>query len=252
MTNTPRETRVLDAVVSLVDSLLDDFDVVDLLTELTERCAELLDVASAGLLLADPLQQLRLLAATSEQARDLELFQLQADQGPCVECYATGQPVSVADLQAATDRWPRFVPAALDAGFASVHAVPMRAAGIVLGALGLFGTRPGELNEADLLVGQTLAHIACVAILQEHAPTPSTVMPQLRSALTRRVVVEQAKGFLRESLDVSVEDAFKLLRTYARTNGEHLTEVARRLMTERQARPALLAAISEFAGARPQ
>ncbi len=252
VTDTPRETRVLDAVVSLVDSLLDDFDVVDLLTELTERCAELLDVSAAGLLLADPLQQLRLLAATSEQARDLELFQLQADQGPCVECYATGQPVSVADLQAETSRWPRFVPAALEAGFASVHAVPMRAAGIVLGALGLFGTRPGELNDADLLVGQTLAHIACVAILQEHAPTPSTVMPQLRSALTRRVVVEQAKGFLRESLDVSVEDAFTLLRTYARTNGEHLTEVARRLMTERQSRPALLAAISEFAAARPQ
>ena len=205
MTEMPRETRVLDAVVSLVDSLLDDFDVVDLLTELTERCAELLDVESAGLLLADPLEQLRLLAATSEETRELELFQLQADEGPCMDCYSSGQPVSVADLQAEADRWPRFVPAALDAGFASVHAVPMRAAGIVLGALGLFGTRPGELDDADLLVGQTLAHIASVAILQEHAPTPSTVMPQLRSALTSRILVEQAKGFLRESLDVSVE-----------------------------------------------
>jgi GAF domain-containing protein len=249
MTETPRETRVLDAVVSLVDSLLVDFDVVDLLTELTERCAQLLDIESAGILLADPLEQLRLLAATSEQARDLELFQLQADQGPCVDCYATGQPVSVADLKAATERWPRFVPAALDAGFASVHAVPMRAAGIVLGALGLFGTRPGELNEADLLVGQTLAHIASVAILQESAPTPAAVMPQLRSALIRRVLVEQAKGFLRESLDVSVEEAFRLLRTYARTHGDHLTEVARRLMTDRQSRPELLAAISELATA---
>ena len=141
MTETPRETQVLDAVVSLVDSLLDDFDVVDLLTELTERCADLLDVAAAGLLLADPLEQLRLLAATSEQARELELFQLQADEGPCVDCYLTGQPVSVADLHGAARRWPRFVPAALDAGFASVHAVPMRAAGIVLGALGLFGSQ---------------------------------------------------------------------------------------------------------------
>jgi GAF domain-containing protein len=251
MTDTPRETRVLDAVVSLVDTLLVDFDVVDLLTELTQRCAQLLDIESAAILLADPLGQLRLLAATSEQARDLELFQLQADQGPCVDCYATGQPVSVADLQAATERWPRFVPAALDAGFASVHAVPMRAAGIVLGALGLFGTRSGELNDADLLVGQTLAHIASVAILQEDAPTPATVMPQLRSALTRRVLVEQAKGFLRESLDVSVEKAFQLLRTYARTHGEHLTEVARRLMTERQSRPALLAAMSELAATPP-
>jgi GAF domain/ANTAR domain len=247
VTDTPRETRVLDAVVTLVDSLLHDFDVVDLLTDLTERCADLLDIAAAGFLLADPLQQLRLLAATSEQARELELFQLQAEEGPCVDCFSTGRPVSVADLTQARERWPRFVPAALDAGFASVHAVPMRAAGIVLGALGLFGTRPGALTDADLLVGQTLTHIACVAILQEHPPTPSTVIPLLRAALTHRVVVEQAKGFLRESLGVSVEEAFQLLRMYSHTHGRHLTEVARRLMTEPGSRPEILAAMSEMA-----
>ena len=247
VTDTPRETRVLAAVVSLVDSLLDDFDVVDLVTELTERCADLLDIAAAGFLLVDPLGRLRLLAATSGQTRELELFQLQADEGPCVECYATGQPVSVADLQAETSRWPRFVPAALEAGFASVHAVPMRAAGIVLGALGLFGTRPGELTEADLLVGQTLAHIACVAILQEHAPTPSTVIPQLRSALAHRIVVEQAKGFLRERFDISIDEASSLLRRYARTHNDHLTDVARQLMGEPSSRPALLERMTELA-----
>ena len=246
MTETPRETRVLEAVVSLVDTLLEDFDVVDLLTELTHRCADLLDVASAGFLLADPLEQLRLLAATSEQARELELFQLQADEGPCVDCYDTGQPVSVADLRAAAARWPRFVPAALDAGFASVHAVPMRAAGISLGALGLFGARPGTLTDADLLVAQTLTHIACVAILQERAPTPSTVMPQLRAAIASRVIVEQAKGFLRERLDVSIEEAFALLRAYARIHREHLTDVARRLLSEKHSRPELLAGISQL------
>lgn len=246
MTGAPRETRLLDAVVSIVDSLLDDFDVVDLLTGLTERCTELLDIEAAGFLLADPLNKLRLLAATSEQTRELELFQLQADEGPCVDCYSTGRPVSVADIQGASQRWPQFVPAAVDAGFASVHAVPMRAAGIVLGALGLFGTHRGELNDADLRVGQTLTHIACVAILQEHAPTPSTVMPQLRSALTGRVVVEQAKGLLRELLDVSVENAFRLLRTYARANGEHLTDVARRLMTDRYSRLLIVAELDEL------
>jgi hypothetical protein len=251
MTGTPRETRVLDAVVSIVDSLLDDFDVVDLLTGLTERCSELLDIEAAGFLLADPLNKLRLLAATSEQARELELFQLQADEGPCVDCYNTGQPVSVADIQGALQRWPRFVPAAVDAGFASVHAVPMRAAGIVLGALGLFGTHRGELNDADLLVGQTLTHIASVAILQEHPPTPSTVMPQLRSALTGRVVVEQAKGLLRQLLDVSVQDAFTLLRTYARANGEHLTDVARRLMTDRYSRLLIVAELDELRAGPP-
>ncbi|TGD84454.1 ANTAR domain-containing protein [Mycolicibacterium sp. CH28] len=243
-----RETRVLSAVVSLVDSLLDDFDVVDLLTELTERCAELLDVASAGFLLADPLQRLHLLAATSEQTRELELFQLQAEEGPCIECYRTGEPVLIADIATQIDRWPRFVPAAIEAGFASVHAVPMRAAGAVLGALGLFGTRPGELSEADQLVGQTLAHIACVAVLQEHPPTLSTVVSPLRSALASRVLIEQAKGFLSEMLGVPVDHAFRLMRTYSRMRGEHLTDVARQLMRNRHTRPELVRALTEMVG----
>lgn len=246
MTEASREARVLEAVVSLVDRVLVDFDVLDLLTELTERCAQLLDIAAAGFLLADPFDQLRVVAATTEQARDMELFQLQADQGPCVECFLSGQPVSVADLASAAQRWPRFVPAARAAGFASVHAVPMRAAGLVLGTLGLFGTETGELAERDLLVAQTLAHLACVATVQGQAPTPSIVMPRLRSALTDRVVVEQAKGFLHELLEVSLQDAFVLLRTYARANGKHLSDVARQLMTDRMSRPTMVAEMSEL------
>ncbi|WP_193045644.1 GAF and ANTAR domain-containing protein [Mycolicibacterium baixiangningiae] len=246
MTDASRETRVLDAVVTLVDSLLDDFDIVDLLTDLTERCADLLDIAAAGFLLADPLNRLRLLAATTDQVHALELFQLQSDEGPCVDCFRSGQPVSVADLTTAAQRWPRFVAAAREAGFASVHAVPMRAGGTVLGALGLFGTHPGVLDEADLLVSQALAHVACVAILQEHPPTPATVLPQLRSALTSRMVVEQAKGFVREIFDVPVEEAFTLLRTYARSRGEHLTDVARALMGDRTSRPVIVSALSDM------
>jgi ANTAR domain/GAF domain len=247
MTDTAREARVLDAVVSLVDSLLDDFDVVDLLTELTERCADLLAVEAAGFLLAEPLGQLRLLAATSKQTRELEVLELHVDEGPGVECFASGHPVSVADLSAESGRWPRFVPAALGAGIVSVHALPMRAAGIVLGSLGLFGNHIGRLNESDLLLGQTLAHVACVAILQEHPPTPATVIPQLRSALTSHVVVEQAKGFLRQRLGLSVDDAFALLRRYARTHGEHLTDVARQLISDPGARPALIHKMTQLA-----
>lgn len=145
-------------------------------------------------------------------------------EGPCPDCYASGERVSVADLRDEAHRWPRFVPAATDAGFASVHAVPLRAAGMVLGALGLFGTEVGELNPADLTLGQALAHIATVAIVQEHAPTPDAVLPRLRSALASGIVVEQAKGFLGASLNVSVDDAFTLLRAYAHRHGEHLTE----------------------------
>jgi hypothetical protein len=249
MPNGDREASVLDAVVALVDSLLDDFDVVDLLAELTEQCAQLLDIESAGLLLADPRRQLHLVAATSDRTEELELFQLQADEGPCLDCFGSGEPVSTADLRTAADRWPRFVSAAADAGFASVHAVPMRAAGTVLGALGLFGTSIGELNEADLLVGRSLAHVASVAIVQEHAPTPEVVLPHLRSALAGRVVVEQAKGFLCERLDITVSEAFTLLRGYARSSGTHLTELARALMSEPEARPALLVALREHAAA---
>ncbi|MGQ9351453.1 GAF and ANTAR domain-containing protein [Mycolicibacterium gilvum] len=247
MTEHERQTQVLDVVGSFVDRLLVDFDVVDLLTELTESCAELLDVAAAGFLLADAFGKLSLLAATTEQARDLEVLQLQAEQGPCLDCYATGEPISVADVHFAAARWPVFVPAAVNDGFSAVHAVPMRAAGDVLGTFGLFGVRPGELTDGDRLIAQTLAHIACVAILQEQAPTPATIIPQLRNAFSSRVVVEQAKGFLREILDVSIDEAFKVLRGYSRAHGEHLTDVARRLMTDRYTRPVLVAAITEFA-----
>ena len=187
-------------MVSLVDSLLDDFDVVDLLTELTERCADLLDVAAAGFLLADPLDQLRLLAATSEQTRELELFSCMPTRARAWTAMPPAHPISVADVQHRIRAVAAVRPGRAEAGFASVHAVPMRAAGIVLGLpLACSAPEPASLNEADLLVGQTLAHVACVAILQEHPPTPATVLPQLRSALTSRIVVEQAKGFLRET-----------------------------------------------------
>lgn len=240
MTETTRETRVMSAVLSLVDSLLDDFDVVDLLTELTGHCAQLLDIASAGLLLAGPRGQLCLMAATSEATHDLELFQLQADEGPCLDCYTTGEPVSVAELADVRDRWPSFVAAATDAGFASVHAIPMRAAGTVLGALGLFGTETGKLNDADLILAQALTHVACVAILSERAPDPDAFGPRLRNVVAGRTVIEQAKGFLHERLTVSVEDGFAVLRGYARTHGEHMTDVARRLLTVRDDRAAIL------------
>ena len=243
-----REARVLDAVVSLVDSLLHDFDLVELLTQLSERCVEVLDVASAGLLLGDQQHQLHLMAATSEKTRELELFQLQADEGPCLDCYLSGRRVSVADLQSERHRWPRFAEAAKGAGFASVHAVPMRAAGLVLGAMGLFGTSAGELDPADLAVAQTLAHIATVAIMQEHAPSPDAVLPQLHVALTSRIFVEQAKGFLRERLGVTVDEAFALMRNYARTQNRHLTESARSLVLDRAARPAILDGIAGLAG----
>lgn len=228
--DTSRESRVLGAVVTLVDSLLDDFDVVELLTDLTEHCAQLLDVKAAGLLLAGRRRDLHLMAATSRRSRDLEVFQLQSDEGPCLDCFTAGEPVLAPDLTSERERWPNFVAAATDAGFESVHAVPVRAAGTVLGTLGLFGDRVGTLNDADLLVARTLAHVACVAILQDLPPTPDTVIPPLQAALADRIIVDQATGFVSERLDVTLEDAFALLRRYARTRAQHLTDTARHVI----------------------
>ena len=169
MTAAERETQVVQSFIEFADRLVDDFDLLDLTIQLTEDCARLLDVAAAGLLLADAGGRLHLLAATSEQAHHLEVFQLQRRQGPCVDCYRSGRPVSVPDLRVEAERWPAFVAAADKEGFRSVHAIPMRLRSDVLGALGLFGATGGALNEHDLTLAQALAHVAAIAIAQQHS-----------------------------------------------------------------------------------
>ena len=135
-----------ETFVELTDTMVADFDVIDFLHVLTDRSVQLLDVSAAGLLLADPRGELRVVAASSEAARLLELFQMQNDQGPCLDCFRAGQPVAAADLAAAAQRWPRFAPAARQAGFAAVQALPMRLREQVIGALNLFRASPGALR----------------------------------------------------------------------------------------------------------
>lgn len=223
-----REREVVQAFVSLTSSLVDDFDVLDLLGGLTGDCVRLLDIASTGLLLADHRGVLHVLAASSEETRDLELFQLQRDEGPCLDCFRGGEAVSVADLAAQSQRWPSFVPAAIGAGFASVHAVPMRVHGTMLGTLGLFGGEVGALGDEDLRLAQALAHVASVAIVQGKAVADANaVAEQLQTALSSRVVLEQAKGAVAQRGNLDMEQAFGVLRRYARDRNQRIAEVAR-------------------------
>lgn len=223
-----RERGVTDAFVSLANSLVDDFDLVDLLSGLTADCARLLEIASAGVLLADRQGVLQVLAASSEATRNLELFQLQRDQGPCLDCYHAGAPVGVADLAEHADRWPQFVEAAGAAGFASVHAVPLRLQDHVLGALGLFGTHVGDLPEEDLRLAQALGHVGSVAIVQGNAVADrAAIAEQLQGALDSRVVLEQAKGVVAQLGGMDMDQAFEALRGYARDHNERLAELAR-------------------------
>jgi GAF domain-containing protein len=227
-----RERGVTQAFVALANSLVDQFDVVDLLDGLTADCAHLLDVDAAGLLLADPRGVLHVVAASSERTRNLELFQLQREQGPCLDCYHSGQAVAVADLREENGRWPQFAAAAVSAGFTAVHALPMRLRDSVLGTRGLFSARVGVLSDDDLNLGQALAHVASVALVQERAAADrGAVNEQLQAALVSRVVLEQAKGFLAQRGGLDMDEAFRRLRRYARDHNARLTQVARAVVS---------------------
>ncbi len=216
-----------DTFVELTDTMVADFDVIDFLHVLTDRSVQLLDVSAAGLLLADPRGELRVVAASSEAARLLELFQLQNDQGPCLDCFRAGQSIAAADLASDAERWPRFAAAAREAGFAAVQALPMRLRDQVIGALNLFRAEPGALDPAAVRIGQALADVATISLLHERSMRHSdTLNEQLQTALNSRVIIEQAKGKLAERLGLDMAQAFSLLRDYARDRNRRLVDVA--------------------------
>ena len=223
------DTELLsDTFIELADTMVADFDVIDFLHLLTDRSVALLGASAAGVLLADPRGELRLAAASSEQAGLLELFQLQNDQGPCLECFRTCQPVTASDLTGPAQRWPRFAQAAAQAGFRTVEALPMRLRDQVIGALNLFRAEPDPLDAADLRIGQALADVATIGLLHErNVRRRETVAEQLQGALNSRVIIEQAKGKLAERLSVDMDRAFTMLRDYARNSNQRLTDVAR-------------------------
>src|SRR6202451_1483218 len=211
---------------ALTDTMVPGFDVVDFLHVLTNRSVLLLDASAAALLLADPRGELRVVAASSEAARLLELFQLQSDQGPCLDCFRTGQPVSAADLSAG-QRWPQFAAAAEQAGFCAVQALPMRLRDQVIGALNLFRAVPGAFDPANVRVGQALADVATISLLHERSMRHSdTLNEQLQAALNSRVIIEQAKGKLAERLGIDMDQAFTLLRDFARNRNRRLSDLA--------------------------
>src|SRR4029077_1675711 len=216
-----------ETFVELTDTMVAGFDVIDFLHVLTDRSVQLLDVSAAGLLLADPRGELRVVAASSEAARLLELFQLQNHQGPCLDCFQTGQPVSAADLDTEAQRWPRFAAAAGRAGFGAVQALPMRLRDQVIGALNLFRASPGAFDPADVRIGQALADVATISLLHERSMRHSDLLnEQLQTALNSRVIIEQAKGKLAERLGIDMTQAFSVLRDHARTRNLRLSDVA--------------------------
>lgn len=222
-----REQRIIETFVELADTMVDDFDVIEFLHRLTQRCVDLLDCAEAGVLLADAAGRLLVMASSSERSDALELMQSENSEGPCFECYHRGRPVFSHDLSEDHGRWPTFAPAASQRGFRSVQTVPMRVRSETIGALNLFRAQPGAISERDLPLAQGMADIAAVALLQERTLRESHgLVEQLQGALTSRVVIEQAKGVLAHHAKISLDAAFTRMRDYARTHNRRLSDIA--------------------------
>lgn len=222
-----REQSIVEALVEMADTLTGDFDVVELLTGLTSRCVELLGISAAGVMIATVKGDVRLVASSSEAMRLVELFELQAQEGPCLDAYRSGERVEHLILQAGHNPWPHFSAAALEAGFQSVSALPLRLRDSTIGALNLFSVGETPMTEANTVVARALADLACISIIQHRtADEQQRTNEQLSHALNSRIVIEQAKGIIAERAGIEVSEAFDRLRRYARDHNQRLTDVA--------------------------
>ncbi|MFC8502826.1 ANTAR domain-containing protein [Pedococcus sp. NPDC057267] len=241
---TERYVLLAQRFVALADTLVDDYDVVDLLDQLVQSCVELLDVSQVGLMLVDQEGNLSLVASSSEQTRLLELLQIQTEEGPCPQCVRERRAVTVPDIAASADEWPQFARAAGEAGFTSVQALPLRLRNDTIGGLNLFNSvdRP-PLSAAEQRIAQSLADVATIGILQQRASQRASLLAeQLQSALTSRIVVEQAKGVIAERGGVDMDAAFAHLRSWSRAHRRKLAEVADDVVQRRLDPAELLAA----------
>ncbi|MBA2389205.1 MAG: GAF and ANTAR domain-containing protein [Geodermatophilaceae bacterium] len=222
-----REQYLAETFVELADTLVDDFDVIDFLYLLATRTVELLHASAAGIMMADQRGGLQVMASSGEQARLLELFEVQSNEGPCLDCYRSGAIVSVGGVSAMHSRWPTFTPRLLELGFGSAQAIPLRLRGETIGALNIFRTEPIGLSAETLLLGQALANVATVGLIQQRAiSTQELLSEQLQTALISRIVLEQAKGVLAERTGLGMNEAFRVMREYARRRGQLLIKVA--------------------------
>lgn len=225
--------RLAQIFVEVADTLVDEFDLIDFLHKLSVRVAGLVDASAVGILLADQRGHLRFMAASDENAKVVEILQAQSRQGPCPEAYRTGKPVVNTDIRTTASRWPQFAARAGAMGFSSVHAFPLRLRSQVIGAMNVFGQNVGGgFDAGDIQVVQALADVASIGLLQERAISRGEALAgQLQGALTTRIVIEQAKGALAQAGEVSVDVAFQILRTYARSNNRQLSAVAHAVVT---------------------
>lgn len=228
MAASPREQMLLETLTVVADTLVDDFDIVEFLHDLVERCAAIFDAVDVGIVLADEYGDLVVMASSNERLRLIETLQLSAGVGPCIDSFHSGAVVTAGSLDEITQRWPAFAAGVQDAGYQSVHAVPLRLRRETIGSLIFFRDSPGELDARDVPVAQTIADVATIGLVQERAiREASTARDQLQHALDARVVIEQAKGVIAHSRNVGMEEAWSILRRRARSRQTRVSDIAR-------------------------
>ncbi|MBZ4487362.1 GAF and ANTAR domain-containing protein [Microbacterium sp. cx-55] len=222
-----RESRLVETFVTLTDSLVADYDVVDVLQTLVDRAVELFDAAAGAIHLADKNNVLQVVASTSERSSFIGLLQLNAGEGPCITAVTTGRLVTAESADELRRHWPRFAEASKERGYAGVHAIPLRLRDTTVGSLNLFRETEGALNGADARAAQALADVATISLLQQRTIRNATLAAeQLQHALDSRVAIEQAKGYLARAAGVDMDTAFRMIRQYARSRQERLSDVA--------------------------
>jgi GAF domain-containing protein len=230
--STQQLERVAEVCVELSDTLVPHFTPLDHLSTLCERCVELLDITAAATVLSDRPDDRFVVAVAPERSRLREVLAVAATEGPGTDLGGTGQCVLSDAFQDEVDRWRAFGRAATAAGFESAHALPLRCRAEVVGMLALLHEHPHRVSDADHHLGQLLADTATIGLLQHRAvSTAEGVQAQLQCALTSRVLIEQAKGVLAQQGHVDVDDAFHVMRRYARAHNLRLVDVARTVTT---------------------
>ncbi|MEE6169132.1 MULTISPECIES: GAF and ANTAR domain-containing protein [unclassified Mycolicibacterium] len=223
-----RYEQLAGAFVGLADTLVADYDVAEFAQRLVDRLTTLLPVSEAGIMLGDGNQHLHVFASSSESTRLLELLQVEANAGPCLEAYFTRQTVPVPEIQETRDRWPAFAECAAEYGFSAAFALPLRLREESVGSVNLLRTQPGPMSASDLAVGQGLSDVATVGILHHRILMRAEVVnQQLHSALNTRTIIEQAKGVLAERGGIDMDKSFALLRAHARRTNQRLADLAR-------------------------
>lgn len=223
---TEANVHLVEAFVDMTEALSSFHDPIEFVQQVVERSIELLHVSDVGVLLKDADGRLKLTASSSGDMRVAELLEVHLDEGPCYAAFTRNVVIAEAELSRDDDRWPHFAPTAIDLGFRSVYAFPLRAEGTPIGAMNVFSEERSALIGQGLRIAQGLADFASLGIrLSDHLRQSELLTQQLQTALDSRVAIEQAKGMIAAQGEISLTAAFHLIRSAARNRGVRLQEI---------------------------